>query len=206
MRLFAPDWTQLIDPTLLEVVGSDHPIAKQIVSGAKAALAEAEAMVKRGDVAGALCRLGRNPAVQFFDHWRATGLISDEQLRAHLLEVWSMAEFPCRYLPRGTWLEWFRVAGFLSDGEPAPTEPVEVWRAQVGRTWGLSWTRDVKQAFWFSQRNSERFALKDVRVLRGFAPPAAVLAIVAGPESRGENEVIVNPVLMRRLGKVSKYG
>lgn len=90
----------------------------------------------------------------------------------------------------------FRAAGFVSDGEPMPVQPLEVWRSQVGHVWGLSWIRDRERAEWFHERN-QCFG-KSSRLLHGMAPPEGVLGIISGPKSRRENEVIVDPAFMRR--------
>jgi hypothetical protein len=144
-------------------------------------------------------RLGRNDAPVVFRDWRAAGLIDDQQLRSILLSLWEMAEFPLRTLPRRTWLEWFALAGFVSDtGATAPTEPIEVWRAQAGRVLGLSWTRDHDRANWFHKRNVETWNLSGPRLLHTFAPPNTILGVIDG--GRGEREVIVDPLRLRRAG------
>ena len=154
--------------------------------------ARAERALALGDLLGALGWVGRNDAAQLLRELYLAGRVDDDQLRSVLLGVWSGAEFPCRYLPRWQWLILFEKAGFLSDtGAAAPTEPIELWRAQVGRTMGLSWTRDREQATWFHERNA-RLGLQG-RILHTVAAPRAVLAVIDGADSRGEREVIVQP-------------
>jgi hypothetical protein len=152
----------------------------------------AEVLLAAGNVEGAIARLGRNDAPAALRNWHEAGRIDVQQLRQVLLGVWELVEFPCRALPRRTWLGWFERVGFVSDsGAAMPTEATEVWRAQVGRVLGLSWSRDREKAMWFHKRNVETWRFPETRLLRTFAPPAAILALV--DEGRGEREVLVHP-------------
>jgi hypothetical protein len=191
---------------LAEVPPNTTPIAMRTVADLRRivrkeideALRIAENRWAEGDLSGAIFRVGRNEAPGFLDQLWIRGAVTVEQLRVVLLDVWSGAEFPCRLLPRKIWLEWFAAAGFLSGaGQPAPTQPVEVWRSQVGRQLGLSWTRDHKIAVWFQERNQSRGLAS--RLLHGFARPASVLAFC--DKGRAESEVIVHPRgIPRHLG------
>jgi hypothetical protein len=158
-------------------------------------LKAANLLLDTGDLEAAIARLGRNDAPAALRDWHEAGRIGVQQLRLVLLGVWELVEFPCRALPRRTWLSWFETSGFLSDGPPRPTAPLEVWRAQVGRIAGLSWTQDRDRAVWFHRRNVETWRFPETRLLHTFAPPAAILALI--DEGRGEREVLVHP---RRIG------
>lgn len=142
-----------------------------------------------GELNRALTLMGRDDAPRLFRELWDSGRITPAQLREHILDLWSAVEFPCRSLPRRVWMEWFEAVGFVSDaGRSAPTEDLEVWRAQTGRTLGLSWTTDPDKARWFHARN-ELVGLAST-VLHGFAKPEGVLAFC---DRRPEREVIVHP-------------
>ena len=132
------------------------------------------------DVWSAILR-GRNqaPGELYAEGWRPERL-------GDVLALWSSAEWPCRALPRRVWLDWFRLVA-----PPVGTEPLEVWRAQRGRTIGLAWATTHDQAEWFHRRNVELFGLSDARMLHGIAPGPAVLW--CGRNGRGESEAIIDP-------------
>ena len=165
-------------------------------------LRAANVLFGNGDLEAALMRLGRNDAPAALCGWDCAGRIDVQQMRSVLLHVWQMAEYPCRVLPRRTWLEWFERVGFVSDGAPEPSEPVEAWRAQVGRSIGLAWSRDQERAGWFHKRNLERGW--QARLLHVVAPPTAVLGIL--DEGRGEQEVILHPHRLPRRRAASVAG
>ncbi len=148
----------------------------------------------KGDVSAIVTLVGRNEAPHCIKYWFESEIISFEQLRSVLLNMWCSAEFPCRALPRRLWLDWFRRAGYLSDeSAPRPTKPTEVWRAQAGRVRGLSWTTDKDKAVWFHKRN-ELLRLKDPLVLRGFVQPSGVLALTG---ARNEREIVCDPAAVK---------
>jgi hypothetical protein len=152
--------------------------------------ASAEAM---GELNRALTLMGRHDAPRLFRELWDSGRITPAQLREHILDLWSAVAFPCRSLPRRVWLEWFEAVGFVSDaGRRAPTRNVEIWRAQTGRTLGLSWTTDPDKARWYHERN-ELIGLAS-KVLHGYAKPEGVLAFC---DRRPEHEVIVHPRRIR---------
>lgn len=148
------------------------------------------------DFVGAFATVGRNANPVCLALWRRLGIVSDADLARAVPDAWSAAEWPCRAVPRRIWLEWFAVAGFVSDppGRPAPTEPLEVWRAQVGRVLGLAWTTSEERGRWFHDRNANYFKFSGARLLRGTVQPAGVLALCDGRE---ESEVIVHPKRVR---------
>lgn len=165
-------------------------IAKQLASPIDAGPGAMSATVLR-----MIHSVPRNDAVNVLWYAYTKGFVRGAALAAVLPDAWSGPEFPMRRLKRQTWLQLFSEAGFCSDkGRPAPTEPIEVWRAQVGRTLGLAWTTDRKKARWFHSRNL-RVGLQST-LLRGIVTPRGVLAFIDG---RNENEVIVHP---RRVKKV----
>jgi len=147
------------------------------------------ALLEAGDLEGAINRLGRNDAPTALRDWFEAGRVNGQQMRSVLLSVWGLVEYPCRALPRRTWLDWFELVGFVSDGAPMPTEPVELWRAQVGRVMGLAWSRERERAVWFYERNA--LCGLPGRLLHTLAPPASMLGII--DEGRGEREAIVHP-------------
>lgn len=126
----------------------------------------------------------------------ASGAIGPDGLRRLLPGVWCAAEWPGRCLPRRVWLQLFDMAGFVSDdGSPPPPAMLEVWRAQVGRTRGLSWTADRDRALWFHRRNvSFEYDPNRCRLIHTIVEPKAVLALING---RSESEVIVHPKHIR---------
>lgn len=144
-----------------------------------------------GDLGEAFMILHGNRAPAWaFNHWQA-GRMSNDQLRSIILGAYSGAEYPCRAMPRQLWLDAFKAIGFISDGRPRPTAPVEVWRAQAGRTVGLSWTENRAVADFFHDRNLSR-GMHDCRMLHGFAAPSSVLAIIDN-ERPPETELLVKP-------------
>jgi hypothetical protein len=150
---------------------------------------EAEKRLAEGDLDGALGALGRHRVPSWLYEKDRAGKIDTSQLRAFLLDAWSGAEYPCRRLPRGVWLDWFARTGFLSDTDtPAPSKPLKVWRSQVGRVFGLAWTLDVEKAQWFHDRNVERGF--DSRLLCRSVDPSGVLALINDGQER---EVVAHP-------------
>ncbi|HET7540698.1 MAG TPA: hypothetical protein VFK05_12525 [Polyangiaceae bacterium] len=155
--------------------------------------------MRQGDLKGAVDILPHGPlAATTFAEWRAAGLIDDEQLRSVLLRIFCLAGYPCRALPRATWLEWFAIAGFVSDnGNLPPKEPLQVWRVEYGRELGLSWTRNP-QVIERAITTGTLLGLAG-RVLRTHVPPSQVLGLIETRnflgvvESRNEQEVIVHP-------------
>ena len=140
--------------------------------------------------------------------------ISDEILARRLIGVWVHTENPQRVLSQPKWLELFRATGFLSDYSAAPpSEPIEVWRSQIGSRYGMSWTRSEEVARWFHDHKHRPYQPKQSVLLRSFVEPRGVLALiqksrvplkvvegrierVAG--GKGEDEVVVDPSFLRR--------
>jgi hypothetical protein len=140
--------------------------------------------------------------------------ISDETLARRLIPIWVHVENPERVLSKTRWLQLFRAAGFLSDyGASPPSEPIEVWRSQIGTGFGMAWTRSEEVARWFHDTKHRPYRQEDSALLRTLIEPNGVLALirksriplqlvdgrletVAG--RRGEDEVVVDPSLLRR--------
>lgn len=184
-----------ITPEMLEQLRAQNPeLTARMVEGEREMLADIEAAITAGDLEKAIGLSGRNHGpVLLLRLWEA-GRLNVQALRAVICDAWNGAEFPCLTVPRRIWLEWFRSVGFVSDsGRSAPTEPLEVWRSQVGRTIGLAWTTDRERAEWFHKRNVERPGCAP-RMLHGFVPPPAVLAFV---DERNEAEVVCDPTMGR---------
>jgi len=112
-----------------------------------------------------------------------------------ILDVWSIAEHPTWNLPERTWLRWFKLTGYVSDGAPQPTETLTIFRECHQRAeYGMSWTTSGDIAIWFAQRHRH---LGDGQLLTATVRPDQVLGIVDDPDGRREGEVIVNPAQLR---------
>ena len=145
-----------------------------------------------------------------------SGRVRPGSLPGRLRAAWTLTEFPGRALSRARWLEMFREAGFGSDymAKP-PSEPLDVWRAQVGHIYGMAWSFSEAAARWFHDRNvrSPEFGSRAI-LLRGVVDPGGVLAIFVrgrvlmtrvgdGPlaplgHHGGEDEVVIDPAYLRR--------
>jgi hypothetical protein len=140
-----------------------------------------------------LLRALENSGPALLDEWYWRREIGDEGLRALILEVWGMCEWPAQALDEETWLDWFYRIGFVSDrGQPPPAVPLTVWRgASIARGYrGFSWTTDRAVARWFADR--ETFVgRRPAGVWEAVVPPGRVLAIHAARDA--EPEVIVDP-------------
>jgi hypothetical protein len=154
--------------------------------------------------------IARNDLPDRLVSWWANGRLTIEQLPEALTDAWTSAEWPGRMLHKRDWLEMFHCAGFISDtGRTKSTEPMELFRAQVGRIYGMSWTEDRELAEWFHIRNARTFD-RDAVVLRGIVEPDGILAIFedqrAGmpiglehlPHGPAETEVVIDPAYLRR--------
>ncbi len=141
--------------------------------------------------------------------------IDPGDLPARLEDAWTLAAFPSRALLRVEWVKMFSEAGFISDtGRPKPTELMEIWRAQVGHIYGMSWTSSEDVARWFHRRNLLISAMAPrMRLYRGLVEPVGVLAMFEGsrdgssnrddddpphPLHSGEHEVVIDPRYLRR--------
>ncbi len=151
--------------------------------------------------------LGRNGGPALLLEWWECGLLSIDDLRHVLPGVWVSAEFPVRAIGERAWLRMFKTAGyvyclssdagvFISGHDPSkpPTCDLEVYRGARLQTRGrgMSWSLDREKAQWFA----ERWAIWRVPagVFAFTAPPRAVLAMF---NDRAEQEVVVNPHMLR---------
>ena len=156
-------------------------------------MAEAYNLMSDGDLRGALDLVGRNTAPYLLLEWFDTGEIYIDEVRPVLLDVWQMAEWPCQLLPRKQWLSWFRSAGYLTEvGDCSWTGTKRLYRAQVGRTMGLSWTPDREIAQWYHDRNANYFQFPNARLLERDVRWSAVLATL-NDRTEGRLEVLVDP-------------
>lgn len=114
--------------------------------------------------------------------------IDDDTCRAELPHAYNAAEWPCRYIDPATWVAVLERLEWVGE-HPRPTEPVTLYRAQVGRLPGLSWTPDRKTAEWFHRRN-EGFKLDNCRILTETIDPEDILGIFDGREG---TEYLVDP-------------
>lgn len=152
-------------------------------------------------------------ARQLYRDWDSQQ-ISDEILVRRLIPVWVHTENPQNVLSQAKWLELFRATGFLSDyGAAPPSEPIEVWRSQIGSSYGMSWTRSEEVARWFHDQKHRPYQPKQSVLLRTFVEPGGVLALIQKSRvpwhmvegrvellagRKGEDEVIVDPSFLRR--------
>lgn len=154
---------------------------------------------------GELVRAGRDNGPEMLFRWWRLREIETPVLRELICDVWSAAERPTSRIGQNYWLDMWTAAGFCSEGgASAPTAPLTLWRADMRAGRGMSWTSNIETARWFADRESlfslHRYGL-DVHipcpVYEARVPPAAVLACIDGPDSRGESEVVVNPRRLR---------
>lgn len=158
--------------------------------------------VEIGDFEGALLLAGRNRGPELLFEWWEEGILNLEELRALLLVVWSMAEYPTRQVPEEEWLEVFEEVGFVSDiGRPRPAAPLTIYRGAGDEmsARGMSWTTDLALAEWFARRRGGHVYMTTVE-------PDAVLALIDGvrtgrEEQGAKTEVVVHP---DRLGEITR--
>ncbi len=167
------------------------PVAlDEMITSVRERRAAPDSSIAAGDLARYCTLLGRNDAPGCVREPYDVGAISAWQLTDIVGHLWCLCEWPCRAVPRRIWLAWFQAAAFVSDtGRAQPEAPLRVWRAQVGRTIGLSWTTNSERARWFRARN-ERAGRRDARIMHAVAQPRDVLALIDG---RNEDEVLVSP-------------
>ncbi len=145
---------------------------------------------------------GRNEGPALLFDWWYGHMLTVEELRVLLPEVWELAEFPAASLGRATWIDLFRMAGYCSSppGLPAPVGPLTVYRGCTrGRQRAMSWTTGLSQARWFAQR----FTLvlgKPSMVVTMEVPPALVLARCEGRDGGPgtEAEIVVDCLAIPR--------
>lgn len=97
------------------------------------------------DLESACVAVGRNNAPLLLAELWAEGHFTwnPEQLTSCIGAVWSMSEYPDRYLEHETWRELFALAGYTVDGDgaPRPAEAIRLWRGSVPERRGdWSWT------------------------------------------------------------------
>jgi hypothetical protein len=115
--------------------------------------------------------------------------IDDEKVREELPHAYNAAEWPCRYIEPDTWVSVLNRLGWVGDREK-PTEPMRVYRAQVGtEVIGLSWTLSRETAEWFHRRN-EMFGFDEISILEMEVDPEYVLAMFEGREG---TELLIDP-------------
>jgi len=146
-----------------------------------------------GDLGRALVRLGRNHGPALLGDLEAEGLLTPPAAAAHVGAVWSMAEYPDRYLDHDTWRELFRLAGYTVDGVPAerPVEPLTLYRGSVPErraNWSWSDRLDVAQRYAAGGLGRRPPGV----VWQATVEPWRLLARNAGPDSRDESEYVVD--------------
>ena len=131
-------------------------------------------------------RAGRmSGPILLWDWWDKFHLINTTELRQLLLQVWSGADYPESLVSTERWLKMFDAAGYVSDGQPVPTQDLTVFRgAPEGYERRMSWTTDIQIA--------TNFGGLDGKVWTTTVPPEAVLARIENVRP-GESEVLVHP-------------
>ena len=77
----------------------------------------------------ALClRAGRLWGPRFLGIWWINHFLDPQALRQIILPIWSGAEGPERALGQHNWIILFKTTGYVSDGAPPPTAPLQVFR------------------------------------------------------------------------------
>lgn len=154
------------------------------------------------EVARTLLSCGRNEAPGTLFDLYFTARVPEAVLRDVLIGVWTMAEFPARYVSRAVWLHWFDVANRVAR-YPVPAAPIQIFRGATPKfRRGMSWTTDRDRALWFANRYSDRPGHRAGKLYQVTVPSEVVLAdvdAVAGEGGRGEGEIIADP---RRLPPV----
>jgi hypothetical protein len=136
--------------------------------------------------------IGRNAGPSMLLDGFTTGQISTDSLRAVLIEIWVLAEYPQYLVPAPVWCNWFRLAAY-----PRPQASLTLYRGAVPRhARGMSWTTDLVRAQWFAERPTHARG----HVYRATVEPAGILASVdlLQPGGREEGEVIVDPDFLPR--------
>lgn len=133
-------------------------------------------------------RAGRNEMPALLLRAWLNETISDDECREHICHAYNAAEWPCRLLPPEAWVATFQRLGWAGD-LPRPEEPTVLYRAQVGKDLGLSWTPDLQMAEFFHGRNL-LFGFEEAEILAITAQPDWVVARFTGRE--GE-EFLVDP-------------
>ncbi len=154
-----------------------------------------------GDPIGALYRAGRNYGPQLVEAWFEDGDIDIEDLRSCLPIAWEGVEFPSLALetPFENWLHLFKCAGFVSDDVNAtmPTDPIRIYRGATPDTMRhMSWTTDISAAEWFRNRLHDQYGYADATVYTTVIKPRHILALIF---DRGESEVVINPIGLKRV-------
>lgn len=116
--------------------------------------------------------------------------IEQSTVTATISDIWSMAEYPDRTMPRHSWRRLFSVAGYTRDGHAAerPAEPVELWRGTVHerrRDWSWSTDRAVAEKFAYNGVYGRPIGT----VFRVLAPPQSLLC---ENTERDESEFVVD--------------
>ena len=123
----------------------------------------------------------------------------DDDLRTLLAYVWPDIEQPSNWGNQNL-LSLFRRAGFVSDGQPQPTEPLTIYRGVCSSRYrsGLSWTTDRERAYFFARR----FAFDGRGVVyTGIADPKHILGMF---DDRQETEIVVDPSMVRRIRAIER--
>lgn len=123
-----------------------------------------------------------------FSLW-AAGLIPSCDLGSFLEEVWIDSENIFQF-PQKMILSMFEASGFI--GDDMPDKEMVVYRgvASKASVKSFSWTDDIERAEWFARRFGSG------KVFKALIPPSWVLARIS---SRGENEIVVNPSMLRHV-------
>jgi hypothetical protein len=105
-----------------------------------------------------------------------------DQLAVALTKAWEMCDFPEQALGREKWLRWFRIVGYIVNGEPAePPEQVTLYRGGVVAE-RMAWTGSRLVAEWYRNRGPN-----------GRLWTASVQAVHATPGPRNSSTKLTTP-------------
>jgi hypothetical protein len=137
----------------------------------------------------ALCFYERPYRMSMITQWWEEGYFNKNTLNQLLTEWWTDTEIPSQFGYTNL-LRLFKAAGFVTDGPEKPTERIWLYRGcKKKHKRGISWTRDINKAKFFSQRLNFNGQIWSI-----YAEPEIVMACFDG---RGEKEVVLNTRMIK---------
>lgn len=183
-------WPMLRHPLVYQIPFMSWKNANEMYDAKHEAI---DKRISEGNYEGALWFFERPYRLTQLQSWYWLNLISLEQLKKILPDVWLDTEHPHQF-GYPSIVKLFKETGFLTD-IPGLREPVEceVFRGCLSaHKRGISWTLDKSRAEWFAKRLNRGKG----RVYRTIVNPKAQLAAFNG---RGEQEILVNPRALKDL-------
>lgn len=150
-------------------------------------------------------RLGRNDLPEALARAALIDRVMTDpaEISAALEDAWTMPEWPLSQLQAEIWLTLFSAVlnegDYLHGGTVRPTsdlpEVTTLWRGAIPEhKYGMSWTDDRDQAWWFATRFGKS------RPARLYTIEATPVMVLARFESRrGEHEWVLDPDLVSEL-------